>query len=130
RGGFGLAPFSDGTACCRGRWVDALWCLHGDAGGGSLRSYPTRRASDVRAVVVTASGSASGVPSTIKLNALTSFSDAYGGDTNLGADGATSRLHAYASGVLQTPVLDTLSGVYLDKDAASSINTAHTTQIY
>ena len=62
--------------------------------------------------------------SNVKLNALTTFTDSYGGDTSLTGDGAFSRLNAYAGGTLQTPALTTLDGVYIDEDAAGAINTS------
>ena len=59
-----------------------------DGNGGDTR---------LRAVTVTATGAGSSV----KLNALTTFTDAYAGDPNLSGDAAFSRLSAYSGGSLQ-----------------------------
>src|SRR5262249_41038346 len=57
------------------------------------------------------------------------FNDGYAGDPNLNADAASSRLDAYANGVLQTPALTRLSGVNIDKDPTGSINTSQITDL-
>src|SRR5262249_14181581 len=88
-----------------------------DGSGGDTR---------VRAVLITANGGTA-APSTVKLSALTTFSDVNAGDVNLGGDTAFSRLDAYSGGVLQTPALTRLTGVYIGRDAASSVNTAQIT---
>ena len=85
-----------------------------DGNGGDTR---------LRAIVVSAAGSANGTPSTVKLTNLTSFTDRQAGDTNLAADNAFSRLEAFAGGVLLTPALAFLDGIYVDEDALSTINT-------
>ena len=87
-----------------------------DGSGGDARG---------RAIVV----SSAGAGSTVKLNSLTTFTDALGGDTNLADNNAFSRLDAYAGGTLQTPALITLDGVYIDEDASSTISTNQITTL-
>ncbi len=79
----------------------------------------------VRAITMTATGAGSNV----KLNALTTFTDSNSGDTSLSGDAAFSRLDAYAGGILLTPALTTLDGVYLDEDTANAITTSQITSL-
>src|SRR5262249_35813844 len=49
--------------------------------------------------------------------------------TNLNADAAFSRLDAYSGGVLVTPALRTLNGVFLDEDPTGTIGTSQVTSL-